>query len=100
MAFENSDIDVGKVVITEEDRSETEGNVDGTGRESTKSLHRVLGLGRFDAVDRAFSVMVATGTDDDDDDDTDCCVVEAVVAIPAALGVMLDIFAADFPRMS
>ena len=98
MAFENSDIDVGKVVITDEDRSETEGNVDGTGRESTKSLHRVLGLGRFDAVDRAFSVMVATGADDDDD--TDCCAVVAVVAIPAALGVMLDIFAADFPRMS
>ncbi len=50
-------------------------------------------VGRVNDDDVAFSVMATTGAEDDDEA-ADCCVAAVITA------VLLDIFEADFPRMS
>ena len=53
-------------------------------------------VGRVNVDDaRAFSAVMATTDAEDDDEAADCCEVVAVIT-----PVLLDIFAADFPRMS
>ena len=74
MAFENSSTFVGNDVV----------------------IMGFAGQVNVDDDDRAFSVMAFTGAKDDDDEATDCCCCEMAVIT----AVLLDIFAADFPRMS